>query len=150
MGLIFGCRGGSGGTEESLLGDPDSFEDRREIIRHQSVARALRKDGRANDEKTPLAIPRRADQFIPSTTGRSRLLHIQRLVDLGKLPAGEGLGAAVAVVLEQEGEGLVISPLADQEPGGFGDEVEGEELEAGHGKLQACWQAPLDVAGHVN
>lgn len=148
--MISGCRVGSGGAEESLLGDPDSFEDRGEIVGHQSVARALRKDGRADDEETPLAIPRRADQFIPPTAGRSRLLHTQRLVDLGKLPAGEGLGAAVAVVLEQEGEGLVISLLADQEPGGLGDKVEGEELEAGHGKLQDCWQAPLDVAGHVD
>lgn len=133
--MISWCRGGSGGTEESLLGDPDSFEDRGEIVGHQSVAGALRKDGRADDEETPLAIPRRADQFIPPTVGRSRLLHMQRVMDFGKLPAGEGLGAAVAVVLEQEGEGLVISLLTDQEPGGLGDEVEGEELEAGHGKL---------------
>lgn len=51
---------------EHLPGDTDSVEDRGKVVRHETVATALREDSSGDDQEAPLTVSWCPDKLIPS------------------------------------------------------------------------------------
>ena len=132
-------------------GDSDTFENRVEVVGHQTVARPLREKGDADDDQHTSLVALADKEGLEAAALVGFLLELQGGLDLFAFVSSQGVRiVATAVVLDDDSPGFLLSSLVHEPSGRFEDQQDEGNLKGNQRMLERQYcRTYLDDTGQT-